>query len=66
MGAKSEVLQIRISDAEKEGFELAATIAGISISSWVRERLRTVAIRELERTGKPIPFVESIPLGGPK
>jgi uncharacterized protein (DUF1778 family) len=66
MKPKREILQIRISDSEKEGFELAATIAGISISSWVRERLRTAAIRELERTGRPIPFVESIPLGGPK
>lgn len=66
MRTKTEVLQIRISDAEKDGFELAATIAGISISSWVRERLRTAAIRELERTGRPIPFVESIPLGGAK
>jgi hypothetical protein len=61
---KSEVLQIRISDAEKEGFELAAALAGISLSSWVRERLRLTAIRELEGAGRRVPFVPEIPMGG--
>jgi uncharacterized protein (DUF1778 family) len=65
MKPKSEVLQIRISDSEKDGFEMAAALAGISLSSWVRERLRLVAIRELESAGRRAPFVESVPLGGP-
>lgn len=62
---KNEVLQIRISDSEKEGFELAAALAGISLSSWVRERLRLTAIRELEGAGRRVPFVPEIPMGGP-
>jgi hypothetical protein len=63
-GLKSEILQIRITDSEKEGFELAAALAGISLSSWVRERLRLTAIRELESAGRRVPFVPEIPLGG--
>ena len=60
--AKSQILQIRITDAEKEGFELAAVLAGISLSSWVRERLRLNAIRELEGAGRRVPFIPEIPL----
>lgn len=61
--AKSTNLDIRVTDAEKEGFELAAALAGISLSSWVRERLRLTAIRELESAGRRVPFVPEIPLG---
>ena len=64
MKPKSEVLQIRITDAEKDGFEMAAVLAGISLSSWVRERLRLVAIRELESAGRKVPFVPEINMGG--
>jgi hypothetical protein len=62
MKPKNEVLQIRITDSEKQGFELAAALAGISLSSWVRERLRLTAIRELESAGRHVPFVPEIPL----
>jgi hypothetical protein len=61
---KSETLQIRITQEEKQGFEIAAMLSGISLSSWVRERLRLSAIRELEGAGKRVPFVPDIPLGG--
>jgi hypothetical protein len=64
MKAKTEILQIRISESEKEGFELAAALAGISLSSWVRERLRLTAIRELESAGRRVPFVPEVPIGG--
>lgn len=64
MKHKSVVLQIRISDSEKEAFGLAAALAGISLSSWVRERLRLTAIRELEGAGRRVPFVSEIPMGG--
>jgi hypothetical protein len=64
MKPKTEILQIRVSDSEKEGFELAAILSGISLSSWVRERLRLAAIRELESAGRRVPFVPAIPLGG--
>jgi hypothetical protein len=64
MKPKSEILQIRVSDSEKEGFELAAALAGISLSSWVRERLRLTAIRELEGAGRRVPFVAPVSLRG--
>jgi len=59
---KSQILQIRLTNAEKEGFELAAALAGISLSSWVRERLRLTAIRELEGAGRRVPFIPAVPL----
>jgi hypothetical protein len=64
MKPKSQTLQIRITDSEKDGFELAAALAGISLSSWVRERLRLAAIRELEGAGRKVPFVPEIKVGG--
>jgi len=59
---KGQVLQIRVNELEKEGFLAAAEVAGIPLSSWVRERLRLAAIRELESTGQKIPFVAPIHL----
>jgi len=61
--AKGQTLQIRLTDAEKQGFQEAAGLAGIPLSSWVRERLRLAAIRELESGGQKIPFVEPIHFG---
>jgi hypothetical protein len=63
MKVKSQNLMIRITTEEKDGFELAAMLAGISLSSWVRERLRLVAIRELEGAGRKVPFIPDIPMG---
>jgi hypothetical protein len=51
-----------VSEAEKAGFQLAADIAGISLSSWVRERLRLAAIRDLESAGQKVPFIEPFEL----
>jgi hypothetical protein len=62
---KEQVLQIRLTEDEKRGFLAAAELAGIPLSSWVRERLRLAAIRDLESAGQKIPFVKPIRLGGP-
>ncbi len=59
---KGQILQIRLTDAEKQGFQEAANLAGIPLSSWVRERLRLAAIRDLESAGQKIPFVEAVHL----
>ena len=61
---KSRNLQIRLTQQEKDGFDQAAELAGIPLSSWVRERLRLAAIRDLECAGLPIPFVRQYRLGG--
>jgi hypothetical protein len=57
MSEKNQTLQIRLTFAEKAGFMEAASLAGIPMSSWVRERLRLSAIRELESAGRKIPFI---------
>ncbi len=59
---KQKVLQIRLTDAEKQAFSESAELAGIPLSSWVRERLRLASIRELENAGRKIPFVKPIHL----
>lgn len=59
---KSETIQIRLTQSEKAGFLEAAELAGIPLSSWVRERLRLAAIRELESAGRRVPFVKPLSL----
>lgn len=56
--SKEQVLQIRLTSDEKNGFSAAAELAGIPLSSWVRERLRMAAIHDLESAGQQIPFVK--------
>lgn len=60
---KQEYLDVRLDAAEKQAFWDAANIAGVPLSAWVRERLRTAARRELIEAGKPIAFLK-LP-GGP-
>ncbi len=55
--AKTETVLIRLAPEEKEGFQKAAEIAGLSLSTWVRERLRWAARSELEQAGEKIPFI---------
>lgn len=62
---KTDTFKMRLDAMEKEGFEAAAQLAGVPLSSWARERLRSAAIRELEGAGLPVPFVRRIPLGKP-
>jgi hypothetical protein len=57
---KTVTIQIRLTQLEKIGFLEAAKIAGIPLSSWVRERLRLAAIRELEAADKRVPFIKPI------
>ena len=61
--SKAQVLQIRLNDAEKQGFRTAAELAGIPLSAWVRERLRLAAIRDLESAGQKVPFIPPMSLG---
>jgi hypothetical protein len=51
---------IRLAPAEKQAFKRAAEIAGIGVSTWMRERLRLAAIRELESVGERAAFVPRI------
>lgn len=53
---------MRLTKEEKEGFDQAAEIAGIGLSTWARERLRLAATQELERAGKRAPFLKPVPM----
>jgi hypothetical protein len=55
---------VRVARQEKDGFEAAAEIAGVGVSTWARERLRSAATHELERAGRKAPFLKPIPIGG--
>jgi len=55
---REELLQVRLAGVEKEAFETAAGLSGLALSAWVRERLRSVAARELEAAAHPVPFLK--------
>lgn len=54
---REELLQVRVADSEKAAFEEAASLSGLALSAWVRERLRLVASKELEAAERPVPFL---------
>jgi uncharacterized protein (DUF1778 family) len=56
---KDQVVIIRLSAAEKAAFREAAELSGIGLSSWIRERLRRTAGRELDEYGRTVPFIEA-------
>ena len=57
---QTEYLDVRLSVAEKQAFKESAEIAGLPVSAWVRERLRQAAIRELEASSRPVPFLQHL------
>jgi hypothetical protein len=58
---KEEYLDVRLEPAEKKAFWDAADVAGLPLSTWVRERLRVAARRELIEAGKRIAFLQTPP-----
>ena len=54
---KAAITQIRLLATEKAGFEAAAGLAGLSLSAWMRERLRSVAKEELAEHGQTPAFL---------
>lgn len=50
-------VQIRMGASEKEAFSLAASLSGLSLSAWIRERLRAAALAELREMDKDVPFL---------
>ena len=60
---KTRYLQVRVADAEKAAFDDAAALAGQDLSVWVRDRLRAIARRELEQSGRQVQFLKQKPQG---
>jgi hypothetical protein len=52
-------LDMRLLPTEKQGFKAAAELAGLELSGWIRERLRTAARKELAGAGRDVPFMAS-------
>ena len=57
---RNDYLEIRVGTLEKQTFRDAAKLSGLPISSWVRERLRRAAVRELEEAALPIAFLKEM------
>ncbi len=55
---KTEFMKLRLRPDEKLAFEKAADLAGVPLSAWVRERLRSAARRELIDAGQKVPFLQ--------
>jgi predicted HicB family RNase H-like nuclease len=55
---RTEDLLVKLKTDEKEAFKIAADLAGVSLSSWVRERLRQVAVSELQKAEYPVAFLK--------
>lgn len=56
---KNSQLLIRVSDIEKEGFERAAEISGVGVSTWARQVLRSAAIKQVQEIGEKVSFLEA-------
>lgn len=55
--AKTVHLDMRVGVDEKQAFKDAADLAGLALSAWIRERLRTMARKELEGADRPVAFL---------
>jgi hypothetical protein len=58
--AKTELIQVRVSALEKQGFEQAASDDGLSLAAWIRQRLRHVCREDLQKNGRRIPFLSGV------
>jgi uncharacterized protein (DUF1778 family) len=45
----TERLEVRAAADEKSAFERSATLAGLKLSDWIRDRLKAAARRELRK-----------------
>jgi uncharacterized protein (DUF1778 family) len=57
---KGEYMELRLDVAEKEAFFRAAEVAGMSLSGWVRDRLRRASRKELEDMDMPVAFLDRL------
>jgi uncharacterized protein (DUF1778 family) len=55
---KDYSLQVRLTQAERDTLKVAASAAGLSVSAWLRDRLRRAARTELQSSGIKVPFLE--------
>jgi hypothetical protein len=56
---KNQPLLVRLESTEKRPSRTRLDFADIALSTWLRERLRQIAVRELERAARPIAFLDN-------
>jgi uncharacterized protein (DUF1778 family) len=57
---KTEYIEMRVEQSEKQTFRDAAEAAGMSMSTWIRDRLRRTARKELQDLNRPVAFLERL------
>jgi Mobilization protein NikA len=57
---RSVNMLVRLEPAEKQIFQEAADLAGLALSTWVRERLRIAVRHDFHSAGKPDPFGRTV------
>lgn len=57
---KDTQILIKLSETERESFRRAADIAGIGLSAWARQKLRSAAIKELQEVGETATFLTPV------
>jgi hypothetical protein len=53
-----EYIELRVTTAEKQAFRDAAEYTGIPMATWMRERLRRIAAKELNSADRPVAFLK--------
>jgi hypothetical protein len=53
---KTDIARLRLTPDEKNAFQEAARIAGVSFSTWARQAMRRAAIREFHDAGRRLDF----------
>jgi hypothetical protein len=59
-GKKGAYMEMWLHEAEKEAFVSAADASGMSLSAWVRDRLRKASRKELQDMELPVAFLEKL------
>jgi predicted HTH domain antitoxin len=54
-----EFVKVRLTRQEKAAFSRAAELSGVTLSAWLRLRLREAAERELLARGLPVTFLDT-------
>lgn len=58
---RADRMELRLDPEEKESFGEAAELAGMSLSAWVRDRLRRACRKELDEVGRRAAFLAKRP-----
>lgn len=53
---KTERMELRVTKGEKAGFDEAANLAGVSLSTWARISLRRAAMQQFQDAGRRLDF----------